>query len=567
MSPLNTFPGQQAGRPGARPNTAQDQQQAAWGQNPQTQGTQAQGGQPQWAQQQALQAAQGQQGYAQGYGQPQDYHAAQAAAYGGHHAPNADPYAPQFEPYNAAPAPRASQQTYQPQQSYAAAPSQNWQPQQADPRGYDAGSYMTQAQMTHAQAAAAQASAAYRTAERGHQEQDPSLSDWHQHQQGQHQHGQNDMGFAQAAGGELDPNYSEDDAEYEAEDAPRGRRPMMIVAALAGAILLGGGLAYGYKSFLGGSSTGEPPVIKSATAPSKIKPADAGGKQFAHTDSKIMGRLGEGAATATAASPAAAGEMDANGTRKVATLVVGRDGSIQAPAVAEAAAPPGDANSVPGLTDPGLTVPGLTVVDVLGATKVQSVAGAVAAAAPVAAQAVAQAAPQAAQKLVLAPPAAPQKPVTIAKAVAAEPSKAVALAATGSIDPQAAAAPVVAAKKIKKAAAAAAAAPVTDAAVAAPASNSIATTGGGSNGFVAVLASVPRSNSSRLDALKRFADMQQKYGTVLTGKTPDVAEANLGTKGAYHRLVVGPPGSRDQASSVCTQLKSQGYADCWVTSY
>jgi cell division septation protein DedD len=78
---------------------------------------------------------------------------------------------------------------------------------------------------------------------------------------------------------------------------------------------------------------------------------------------------------------------------------------------------------------------------------------------------------------------------------------------------------------------------------------------------------VPRSASSRMDALKRFADMQQKYGGVLGGKTPDVAEANLGTKGAYHRLVVGPPGSREQASSVCSQLKAQGYPDCWVTSY
>jgi len=92
----------------------------------------------------------------------------------------------------------------------------------------------------------------------------------------------------------------------------------------------------------------------------------------------------------------------------------------------------------------------------------------------------------------------------------------------------------------------------------------VATTG---SGFVAVLASVPRSDSSRMDALKRFADMQQKYGSVLSGKTPDVAEANLGAKGSYHRLVVGPPGSREQASAVCSQLKSQGYADCWVTSY
>ncbi len=93
------------------------------------------------------------------------------------------------------------------------------------------------------------------------------------------------------------------------------------------------------------------------------------------------------------------------------------------------------------------------------------------------------------------------------------------------------------------------------------------TSSGGTGGFVAVLASVPRSASSRMDALKRFADMQQKYGSALAGKTPDVADANLGAKGNYHRLIVGPPGSREQASTVCSQLKSQGYNDCWVTSY
>ncbi|WP_290986246.1 SPOR domain-containing protein, partial [Hyphomicrobium sp.] len=93
-----------------------------------------------------------------------------------------------------------------------------------------------------------------------------------------------------------------------------------------------------------------------------------------------------------------------------------------------------------------------------------------------------------------------------------------------------------------------------------------ASTGTGGAGFVAVLASVPHSASSRIDALKRFADMQQKYSTALAGKTPDIASANL-SKGTYDRLIVGPPGSREEASNVCSQLKSAGYSGCWVTSY
>ena len=83
------------------------------------------------------------------------------------------------------------------------------------------------------------------------------------------------------------------------------------------------------------------------------------------------------------------------------------------------------------------------------------------------------------------------------------------------------------------------------------------------NGYVAVLS----SQKSRMDALKVFADMQQKYGEVLSSKTPDVQEANLGEKGVWFRAVVGPPGSREAASGLCGQLKSAGYSGCWVTAY
>jgi cell division septation protein DedD len=87
-------------------------------------------------------------------------------------------------------------------------------------------------------------------------------------------------------------------------------------------------------------------------------------------------------------------------------------------------------------------------------------------------------------------------------------------------------------------------------------------------GYVAVLASVPVSGSSRINALQQYADLQQRFGGILQNKTPDVQEANLGEKGRFHRLVIGPPGSREGANSVCTQLKSAGYtADCWVTGY
>jgi len=88
-----------------------------------------------------------------------------------------------------------------------------------------------------------------------------------------------------------------------------------------------------------------------------------------------------------------------------------------------------------------------------------------------------------------------------------------------------------------------------------------ATTSGA--GYVAVLS----SQKSREDALKIFGHMQEKYGEVLSGRTPDVQVADIGEKGVWYRLVVGPPGSREAAASLCTQLKSAGYSGCWVTAY
>jgi SPOR domain len=612
MSLLNGFNGQ-GHRPAARPTA--DQHQTGQTQNPSAHGQPSAGhhhgsqnavgqhagwGQPQQAAHPQQWAQPSPQGYAQpGYGHqsPQPHIAGQgyaAPAYGGLSA-NPESFAPSFEPYTAPSTTqgRAAQPTYQqgaqasqasqtqanygqptygqasPYQSQPqAAPQQQWTPQPAAARGYENAGY-AQPATSHA--------AQYRTAEpQTHDFQrhdaEPALSDWNHAQAGQAHHqgyeyadpnGYGAPAYAQPQGGELEQQYADEEQEYEVEEPSRVRRPMMIAAALAGAIMVGGGLAYGYKSFLGGAPNGQPPTVKSAAAPAKTKPADAGGKQFAHSDSKIMGRLGEGAAPA--AGGAAGSDVDANGTRKVSTLVVGRDGSIQAPAAEPASAAadapqPASAAAQPTPVTSNVSVPGMMVVDALG---------------PKAAPAQPAAAPlPPAQKLVVTPPAVTAPAVT-APAVAAKPivvAKAPAAVATpdatGSIEAAAVAAkkPVVAAKKVAAATTNDAFSPTAPpAATAAPAASPVTATGG--NGYVAVLASVPRSGSSRMDALKRFADMQQKYGTVLGGKTPDVAEADLGAKGAYHRLVVGPPASREQASSLCAQLKSQGYTDCWVTSY
>jgi hypothetical protein len=319
----------------------------------------------------------------------------------------------------------------------------------------------------------------------------------------------------------FDQSYADDD-QY--EDEPRRSSWKKVAMLVASTVIVGGGLVFAYGSIMGPNTSGPTPLVKGATGPAKVKPSEPGGKQFAHADSKIMGRLGEGGQ----------GEPDAGGVRKVPVVVVGRDGSIQAP---PAAAPAEETRAV-------VSVPGLTVIDGLGGNgpSPSRPAGPSAQQQQAAASPPVQMAKASERPIVVGPP--PQPPAKKANNLVA----AADMSAPAAVQTKAT---VVPPKKERVAAA--------DPVVTGP-----KPTGAG---YVAVLASVPASNSSRIDALKQFADMQQKYGTILQNKTPDVQEANLGEKGTYHRLLVGPPGSRDSASSVCVQLKAEGYSGCWVTAY
>ncbi len=134
---------------------------------------------------------------------------------------------------------------------------------------------------------------------------------------------------------------------------------MRIAGAVVVAIGLGYGLAQAYKAVLGGPAPdGAMPVVASDATPAREKPLDPGGKQFSHTDSKVLGRLGE-AGAAPEEGAGGLSESDAsNGSRKVTTVVVGRDGQIAPPSASAEPAPPAHEDSV--------SVPGLTVVDAFG---------------------------------------------------------------------------------------------------------------------------------------------------------------------------------------------------------
>lgn len=61
----------------------------------------------------------------------------------------------------------------------------------------------------------------------------------------------------------------------------------------------------------------------------------------------------------------------------------------------------------------------------------------------------------------------------------------------------------------------------------------------------------------------QWAKMQGKLGAFLNGKGKDVEVADLGAKGTYYRLRVGPFASADEAKTYCAGLKERG-TDCLI---
>ena len=345
------------------------------------------------------------------------------------------------------------------------------------------------------------------------------------------------------------------DAEMEGEefDAPEERRrgpsTIQVVGMLLGAIVVGGGLAFAYKQFSG--TTGHKAALaelKKPTTPEKVRPKEPGGKTVEHSDKTFLNRLAADAPT----EPQRQSDIE-SGARKVSTIpiVVNRDGSLtpQAPASGE--------SGVPGLVLDGLGPPPVPA----SAPQLRSAHGPVTVPAapaprippPPPPAASASHTPPVAPRIadlplpkVLPPPAATAAVVT----PAAPPKKQRAAVRDDYVAP-----------RVANAAASGDQPSGLGSSVATPARRPVAAPS--SSGYVAVLA----SKKSRQEALNSFADLHSQYPDVLGGLTPDVREANLGDKGMWYRLIVGPPGSREAARTVCGKLKEKGMTDCWPVAY
>ncbi|MHA1164627.1 MAG: SPOR domain-containing protein, partial [Alphaproteobacteria bacterium] len=342
----------------------------------------------------------------------------------------------------------------------------------------------------------------------------------------------------------------------------KGRKVLMAASGLIGIMALGGALAFAYK--IGGdsdiASTGKPPLIQADNRPVKMAPAKPGGKQFPHKNKKIYERLqGEKsqvaerlvprqesvavAATAAlgtaqtaeantvkSAPPAPVAAAPAGAPRKVKTLTVRPDGTIE-PAtprqkVVKAPAPvikaPAPENSGAGIA---MSFP-------------QAASTPPAAPAPAPAPPVKTAAPALPKPLDVTPPPAPAKPAPLQTAALPR-------------EPASAPPPV---QKPK------APAPQRTAARPAPAPAPASAPAASSREYVVQVA----ARKSQTDALAAFADLQQKYPKLLSGYRPIIKKADLGSKGVWYRLNVGPVKNKKLASSLCSSLKGAGMRSCII---
>ena len=66
------------------------------------------------------------------------------------------------------------------------------------------------------------------------------------------------------------------------------------------------------------------------------------------------------------------------------------------------------------------------------------------------------------------------------------------------------------------------------------------------------------SQRSEAEAHAAFRALKAKFPDQLGGREAIVRRADLGSKGTYYRALVGPFGSAEQATQMCSSLKAAG---------
>jgi SPOR domain len=324
--------------------------------------------------------------------------------------------------------------------------------------------------------------------------------------------------YGQLAAGAHEPHYdqgyAEEDDPYGYQDGygdgdgaeervPKRSGGVMTIAIVLALAVVGTGAAFAYRSYVGASRSGEPPIIRADAGPTKIVPSPA------DATTKLPDRMLAGDGTERIV-PREEAPVDVNARsnpRVVFPALNQNPNPPTASSVASATLPPANGGNGTMASNEPRKIRTLSV-------RGDQPDGA---ATPVGV-------------------AAPAKPTPATRSVAN--ANASTANAPMALTPQQTAVPVVE--------------PRTRVAATTPTpTDQAAPTSGG------YLVQVS-SQRNEADAQTSFRALQGKFPAVLGSKDPVIKRADLGEKGVYYRALVGPFGSSDEATQFCGSLKTAG---------
>jgi hypothetical protein len=303
----------------------------------------------------------------------------------------------------------------------------------------------------------------------------------------------------------YDPAQVYDDLSYEDEPAavePRRRSGVMIAAAVLGVAAIGTAGAFGYRALSGSGGATQPPVIKANAEPNKVAPAaqsrDSSGRAiYDRPDGSQAERMVSREEQPVELREARSAAPRASGSTGGISALIGASGQPSAALAPVPGAPAATGN--PNEPKRVKTIP-IRPDGSIGSAQNSGASGRNAAAQPTGRT------PGRAAPMELAPQG--NDPL---RAQANQPTR------TASIPP----------------------------AVAAPAS---------AGSHVVQVA----SQKSEEDAQASFRSLQAKYPDVLAGRQPLIRRIELGDRGTFYRVQVGPFGSAEAANDLCGNLKAAG---------
>lgn len=320
---------------------------------------------------------------------------------------------------------------------------------------------------------------------------------------------------------DLDTDFFADEDDFDIDEYETGGgKKKLLAAVLAGAVVVGGGGAYLYNSGKGNISAGNPPAVISANStPVKEAPAEPGGRDFPNGSKLIYDRLGDDGQVSPQGS--AAGGNDSEQLASVPGLVTTSGGTLEERIENALRAQGGEGQGAaePSPADTPRTVQTLTFGPD-GSQQPTEQANNGGAGNPLSGDVVVSSQPSSSPGY-----GTEQPPSQTSSVTAAQPQQETQQLAA--IDPQQnQAAPV-------------------------PAN--------GGAYFVQIGA-----RNDPQAATEAFKALQKRYASVIGNYSPSLRKADLGSKGVWYRLWVGPVNTKGDAEALCEQLKLAGMKACLI---